>query len=74
MAAEGAFQAYPVLLDHMTAPIPDYISCEQAVVLPLGVSTAACGLFQKDLLGLRCGGLPRRRGRGCARRTGRACR
>jgi NADPH:quinone reductase-like Zn-dependent oxidoreductase len=52
-AAEGAFQAYPVLLDHMTTPIPDHISYEQAVVLPLGVSTAACGLFQKDLLGLR---------------------
>jgi NADPH:quinone reductase-like Zn-dependent oxidoreductase len=52
-AAEGAFQAYPVLLDHMSTPIPDHISYEQAAVLPLGVSTAACGLFQKDLLGLR---------------------
>jgi NADPH:quinone reductase-like Zn-dependent oxidoreductase len=52
-AAEGAFQAYTVLLDHMTTPIPGHISYEQAAVLPLGVSTAACGLFQKDLLGLR---------------------
>lgn len=52
-AAQGAFQTYTVLLDHMAAPIPDNLSCEQAAVLPLGLSTAACGLFQKDLLGLR---------------------
>jgi len=51
-AAEGAFQAYTVLLDHMAAPIPDDISYERAAVLPLGLSTAACGLFQQDLLGL----------------------
>ncbi len=51
-AAEGAFQAYTVVLAHMAAPIPDTMSFEQAAVLPLGVSTAACGLFQKDFLSL----------------------
>ena len=36
----------------MAAPIPDALSYERASVLPLGLSTAACGLFQKDLLAL----------------------
>jgi NADPH:quinone reductase-like Zn-dependent oxidoreductase/short subunit dehydrogenase-like uncharacterized protein len=52
-AAEGAFQSYSVLLDYMASPIPVVLSYEQAAVLPLGLSTAACGLFQKDLLALR---------------------
>ena len=52
-AAEGAFQTYVVLLAHMTAPIPDAMTFADAAVLPLGVSTAACGLFQKDFLGLK---------------------
>jgi threonine dehydrogenase-like Zn-dependent dehydrogenase len=51
-AAEGAFQEYVVLLAHMTTPLPDTISFEAACVIPLGVSTAACGLFQKDFLAL----------------------
>lgn len=51
-AAEGAFQDYAVLLAHMAAPIPDAMPFEDAAVLPLGVSTAACGLFQKDFLAL----------------------
>jgi threonine dehydrogenase-like Zn-dependent dehydrogenase len=52
-SSQGAFQAYPVLLDHMTSPIPDRISYEEACVIPLGASTAACGLFQKDQLALQ---------------------
>jgi NADPH:quinone reductase-like Zn-dependent oxidoreductase len=52
-AAEGAFQQYTVVLETMTAPIPDSLSFEAAAVLPLAVSTAACGLFQSDQLGLR---------------------
>jgi len=52
-AAEGAFQTYVVLLAHMASPIPDTLSFEAASVLPLGLSTAACGLFQKDFLALR---------------------
>ncbi len=51
-AAEGAFQDYVVLIAHMAAPIPDAMSFEAAAVLPLGVSTAACGLFQQDFLAL----------------------
>jgi NADPH:quinone reductase-like Zn-dependent oxidoreductase len=52
-AAEGAFQTYTVALDHMAAPIPDALPYEAAAVLPLGLSTAACGLFQKDHLALQ---------------------
>jgi len=52
-ASEGAFQHYTVLLSHMAAPIPAGLSYECASVLPLGLSTAACGLFQKDQLALQ---------------------
>jgi NADPH:quinone reductase-like Zn-dependent oxidoreductase len=52
-AAEGGFQDYVVLLAHMAAPIPDAMPFEDAAVLPLGISTAACGLFQKDFLAMR---------------------
>ncbi len=52
-AAEGAFQAYTVVLAHMAAPIPATLSYENAAVLPLALSTAACGLFQKDHLALQ---------------------
>ncbi|MCO5997351.1 zinc-binding alcohol dehydrogenase family protein [Actinoallomurus sp. WRP9H-5] len=51
-AAEGAFQHYVVLLQHMVSSIPDPLSFEQAAVLPLALSTAATGLFQRDHLGL----------------------
>ena len=37
----------------MAAPIPSTLSYESAAVLPLGLSTAACGLFQKDHLALQ---------------------
>jgi len=50
--AESAFQHYTVVLAHLTAPIPDTLSYESAAVLPLGLSTAACGLFQQDQLAL----------------------
>jgi len=51
--AEGAFQQYTVVLERMASPIPDTLPFEDAAVLPLAVSTAACGLFQTDQLGLR---------------------
>jgi threonine dehydrogenase-like Zn-dependent dehydrogenase len=51
-AAEGAFQDHVVLLAHMAAPIPAAMRFEDAAVLPLGLSTAACGLFQKDFLAM----------------------
>ncbi|KQS08899.1 hypothetical protein ASG04_08230 [Curtobacterium sp. Leaf183] len=49
---EGAFQQYTALLERLTAPTPDGMSDEQAVVVPLGASTAACALFQPRHLGL----------------------
>jgi NADPH:quinone reductase-like Zn-dependent oxidoreductase len=52
-SAEGGFQIYTVLLDHMASPIPSTLSYESAVVIPLGASTAACGLFEKDQLALQ---------------------
>ena len=51
-AAEGAFQRYVVLMQHMVTPIPDDMAFERAAVLPLTLSTAATGLFQQDHLGL----------------------
>lgn len=51
-AAEGGFQEYTVLREHMTAAIPSTMPYETAAVVPLGLSTAACALFQKDYLAL----------------------
>lgn len=53
---EGAFQDHTALLERLTAPTPDDLTDEQAVVLPLGASTAACALFQERHLGLRMPG------------------
>lgn len=52
-SAEGAFQTYTVVLAHLAAPIPATMAFEDAAVLPLALSTAACGLFQQDHLALR---------------------
>jgi len=51
-SAEGAFQAYSIVLPQLTTIIPDQISYVDASVIPLGITTAACGLFQSDLLAL----------------------
>ncbi|KAI4734329.1 oxidoreductase [Aureobasidium sp. EXF-12298] len=32
---------------HMVTPLPDTVTYEDAAVIPLGLSTAACGLFQE---------------------------
>lgn len=48
----SAFQTYTVASDALASPIPDDMSFEQAVVLPLAISTASAGLYPKDLLGL----------------------
>lgn len=50
---EKAFQAHTVLETNLTSPIPDEISFERAVVLPLAVTTAASGLFQSEFLNLQ---------------------
>ncbi|WP_068088888.1 zinc-binding alcohol dehydrogenase family protein [Novosphingobium rosa] len=63
-AAEGAFQTHAVLLAHMAAPMPEDMPFEAAAVLPLALSTAACGLFQQDQLALDPPSLaPRRNGK-----------
>jgi NADPH:quinone reductase-like Zn-dependent oxidoreductase len=51
-SSEGAFQEYVVLRDNLVTSIPESLSFERACVLPLGMSTAACGLFMKDYLAL----------------------
>jgi len=48
----GGFQLYTVCKDLLVSPIPDSLSFEKAVVLPLAISTASVGLFKKDRLGL----------------------
>jgi NADPH:quinone reductase-like Zn-dependent oxidoreductase len=51
-AREGAFQEYVVLKAAVTSHIPDSVTFEQASVLPLGICSAAAGLYQKAALGL----------------------
>ncbi|KAH7311922.1 zinc-binding oxidoreductase CipB [Rhexocercosporidium sp. MPI-PUGE-AT-0058] len=51
--AEKGFQAYTILNINGTSEIPDDVSFENAVVLPLAVSTAASGLFNPDILNLQ---------------------
>lgn len=50
--SQGAFQIYTAVFEHMTAPIPDAMSFVDAAVLPLGLGTAASGLYQDAHLGL----------------------
>jgi NADPH:quinone reductase-like Zn-dependent oxidoreductase len=50
--AEGGFQLYTVMRQHMLSPTPSHITDEQACVLGLGLGTAAYGLFHPDYLGL----------------------
>lgn len=58
-SSKGAFQRYAICLDHMTTPIPESVSYEQASVIPLGATTAACALFQPDQLNLPYPTVPR---------------
>lgn len=50
--AHGAFQTHTLVLSNLAAHIPADMPYADAAVLPLGLGTAACGLFQKDHLGL----------------------
>ncbi len=49
---QGGFQNYCALEAKIASHIPDDLSFADASVLPLGLGTAASGLFQKDYLGL----------------------
>jgi NADPH:quinone reductase-like Zn-dependent oxidoreductase len=51
--AYGAFQSYTVLLERNAAPIPDSMSFESAAVMPMGLATAAAGLFGDGQLHLK---------------------
>jgi NADPH:quinone reductase-like Zn-dependent oxidoreductase len=57
-AAEGAFQEYVIVRQDAATRLPDTVSFEAAAVLPLGIATAACGLFLEDKLGLRAPTIP----------------
>lgn len=50
--AESAFQLFTVLPENLVSHIPDSMSFESAAALPLGLATAACGLYEKDQLAL----------------------
>lgn len=50
---DGGLQEYTILLSNMASKIPDSLPFENAVVLPLTISTAAAALFQKGLLTLQ---------------------
>jgi NADPH:quinone reductase-like Zn-dependent oxidoreductase len=55
-APEGAFQSRVIVRIDLAAPIPDSLAFPDAAVLPLGISTAASGLFGVGQLGLRMPG------------------
>ena len=50
---DGAFQQNTILRTNLASQIPDDLSFEDACVLPVGLSTAACALFLKKNLGLQ---------------------
>ena len=50
--AQAGFQNYTLVPEITVSPIPDSLSFEQAAVIPLGLSTAAAALYQKDFLKL----------------------
>lgn len=50
--SHGAFQQYTIVREIVVCKIPSDMKAHEAVVLPLGITTAAAGLYQKDFLGL----------------------
>jgi NADPH:quinone reductase-like Zn-dependent oxidoreductase len=50
--AHGGFQLYTTAKEITVSPIPDDIPYDHAVVLPLAISTASAGLYQKGFLEL----------------------
>lgn len=50
--AEGGFQLYTLLRPNMVSNIPDELLYESAAVVPLGIATAAAGLFEESELAL----------------------
>ena len=66
-AAECAFQTFPVLSEGLTSSIPADLSYEQAAVIPMGMSTAVCGLLQDDQLKLQYPTVPAQKPTGKSR-------
>lgn len=59
---DAGFQTHTILDERMASIIPDDVPFENAVVVPLGLSTAACGLFQEaPFLGLQLPAEPARK-------------
>jgi NADPH:quinone reductase-like Zn-dependent oxidoreductase len=56
--SDSSFQLYTVVAEYRVAPIPSSLSYEAAAVLPLGVSTAVVGLFDKEHLNLQRPSIP----------------
>ena len=62
---DAGFQTQTILDERMASRIPDDLSFEKAAVVPLGLSTAACGLFQEaPFLGLQLPTEPARQSTG----------
>lgn len=57
----GGFQRLVAVDETLAAPIPDQVAFDDAVVLPLALSTAAAALFETSQLGLDRSGLERHR-------------
>ncbi|KAJ5573446.1 oxidoreductase [Penicillium hispanicum] len=51
-AAQGGFQEYVVVDSKVTCPIPEWMGYAEASVFPLGLHTAAHGLFNREALAL----------------------
>lgn len=51
-AREGGFQKFCVIQENCCSAIPDSLSYTDASVLPMGISTAASGLFTTEYCGL----------------------
>jgi NADPH:quinone reductase-like Zn-dependent oxidoreductase len=56
--AHGAFQNYSLVRADLATKIPSSLAYDHAAVLPLGLATAASGLFPKDFLGLQLPTVP----------------
>ncbi|KAF7883353.1 uncharacterized protein EAF02_005273 [Botrytis sinoallii] len=50
--SSSAFQNYTLVTEKLTSALPDSLSFAEGAVLPLAISTASAGLFQKDTLNL----------------------
>ena len=49
---QGGFQQYTLLFENLVCHIPNDLTFEEGCVIPLGFSTAACGLYLDDYLKL----------------------